>query len=187
MPRHGCVPCAVWSSGLWGFKRGKAVTPQSGSSFRFFSQLMFLKGVVGMGLHQQLWVQGWPHSLRVTCGPCWLLAGTCGLGGAFCWAGLLCAGLSRSVTNRAGPQSSPSSLIQKTDKVSVSYHAPNYEGCSDPGEGFRAVSLVTFKLRPEGQIVSSRGQASFCASFLWVLFFGATLHSLLDLSSPTRA
>ena len=49
MPGNGCVPCAVWSSGLWGFKRGKAVTPQSGSSFRFFSQLMFLKGVVGDG------------------------------------------------------------------------------------------------------------------------------------------
>ena len=114
-----------------------------------------------------------------------------GAGGAFCWAGLLCAGLSRSVIDRAGPQSSPSSLIQRTDKLGVSHHAPNYEGCGDPGEGFSAVSLqkVTFTLRPEGQIgVSSRGQTSFCASFLWVLFFFlATLHSLLDLSSPTRA
>ena len=188
MPRNGCVPCAVWSSGLWGFKRGKAVTPQSGSSFRFFSQLMFLKGVVGE------WVctntSGCRAGLTARVLPVALAGYWQGHGGwGVHFVGLVCCVLeSWSMINRAGPQSSPSSLIQKTDKFSVSHHAPNYEGCSDPGEGFRAVSLqkVTFKLRPEGQIVSSRGQASFCASFMWVLFFWATLHSLLDLSSPTR-
>lgn len=135
---------------------------------------MFLKGVGGR------WVCTNTSGCRAGLTACVLpvaLAGYWqGYGGwrvAFCWAGLLCAGLLRSMINRAGPQSSPSSLIQKTDEFSVSHQAPNYEGCSDPGEGFSAVSLqkVTFKLRPEGQIVSSRGQASFCASFPWVLFF----------------
>lgn len=122
-----------------------------------------------------------------------------GAGGAFCWSRLLCAGLSRLVIDRAGPQSSPSSLIQRTDKLGVSHPAPNYEGCGDPGEGFSAVSLqkVTFKLRPEGPqgVLQCQGVsrsvikgAGIILCFLSVgfIFFLATLHSLLDLSSPTR-